>query len=129
MELIAGLIVCASLSAIDGDSIRCNDENMRIMGSGAPHVSGVDTPELRGACPAEKMMAQLAKARLAELLTTDGVQIEFSGERDKTQTQRPLVWVRLQDGKTAGQVLIDEGYALEWRRGRTIDWCGSADAS
>lgn len=65
--LIADFVVCASLVAVDGDTIKCNGENMRLMGTGKPFVSGVDTPEIRGKCQAEKDLAQKAKRRTAEL--------------------------------------------------------------
>jgi len=121
--LIAGIIVCASLTAVDGDTIKCDEVNMRIMGAGRPFVSGVDTPELRGKCDEEKELARKAKRRTAELLKTPGLRIEYSGERDTTRTKRPLVWLRLPQGGTVGEVLIREGLAREWRPGRKIDWC------
>lgn len=45
----ATLISCLSLSAVDGDTIKCNGQNMRIMGPGAPFKSGIDTPETHNA--------------------------------------------------------------------------------
>lgn len=121
------LLHCETLSAIDGDSIRCNGENMRDMGDGAPHVSGYDTPEIGGQpgpqCRAERMLGQLAKVRLDELLGQEGVEVWDSGELDRTRSQRRLVWVRLPDGRSAGQVLINEGYAVEWTPGYRADWC------
>ena len=121
--LIAGFIICASLTAVDGDTIKCDGENMRIMGAGKPFISGVDTPELRGKCDEEKKLAREAKQRTAELLKTPGLRVEFSGERDTTRTKRPLVWLRLPQGVTVGEVLIREGLAREWRPGQKIDWC------
>ncbi|MDB5540329.1 MAG: nuclease [Devosia sp.] len=38
---IGTLITCATLSAVDGDTIKCNGISMRDMGDGAPFVSGV----------------------------------------------------------------------------------------
>jgi endonuclease YncB( thermonuclease family) len=123
--LVAGIIMCASLSAVDGDTIKCNGQNMRIMGSGSPFVSGVDAPETgrRAKCDFERFMAEKAKQRLGQLLRQKGVRIEFSGKRDKTQSKRPLVWVRLPNGLTAGQTLVDEGLARIWRLKSKIDWC------
>ena len=121
--LIAGFIVCVSLTAIDGDTIRCNSENMRIMGAGRPFVAGVDTPELRGKCATEKALAQKAKRRMQDLLKTKGLKIEFSGERDTTRGHRPLVWLRMPEGGTVGEILMREGLAREWLPHRTINWC------
>jgi endonuclease YncB( thermonuclease family) len=117
--------MCASLSAVDGDTIKCDGQNMRIMGSGSPFVSVVDAPEItnKAKCDFERFMAEKAKQRLGQLLRENGVRIEFSGERDKTQSKRPLVWVRLPNGSTAGQTLVDEGLARIWRPKSKIDWC------
>lgn len=123
--LIAGFIACASLVAVDGDTIKCDGVNMRIMGAGKPFVSGVDTPELRGKCQAEKDLARMAKRRTAELLKTPGLSVEFSGERDSTRTKRPLVWLRLPQGGTVGEVLMREGLAKEWLPGKKNNWCSS----
>ena len=117
------LMTCAVLSVVDGDTVSCDGQNLRPMGAGAPYVAGFDTPEPggRAECLAERMLAELASRRMAELLATPGLQIEDSGEVDRFE--RPLVWLRLPDGSTIGEALIAEGYALEWREGRSIDWC------
>src|SRR5690606_12554602 len=116
------LIACITLAAVDGDTIRCNGENMRLLGDGKPFVSGIDTPEMAGKCRAERMLAKLARKRLSKLLE-QGVTVEDSGKRDRTGTHRRLVRVRLPDGRTAGRVLLEEGYAVRWRPGRSADWC------
>ncbi len=58
-----------------------------------------------------------------ELLAIDGVQVFDSGDVDSTQSKRPLVWVKLPDGRTAGSVLMAEGLAREWTPGYKADWC------
>lgn len=30
--MIAGLIICASLTAVDGDTVKCDGQNMRLLG-------------------------------------------------------------------------------------------------
>ncbi|MBB4255736.1 hypothetical protein FHT69_006627 [Rhizobium sp. BK008] len=37
--MIAELIVCAT-TAIDGDTVKCDGQNMRLLGEGVPFVSG-----------------------------------------------------------------------------------------
>jgi hypothetical protein len=44
--MIAAVIVCASLTAVDGDTVRCDGQLMRLLGQGVPFVSGIDTPEI-----------------------------------------------------------------------------------
>ena len=120
----AALIVCASLSAVDGDTIKCNGTNMRDMGDGAPFVSGYDTPETyRPKCQEELELGRAATARMKQLLRTPDVKIYDSGRRDKTQSKRPLVWVVLPSGETAGHVLISEGLARKWTPNYRADWC------
>ncbi|MFN3169313.1 MAG: thermonuclease family protein [Hyphomicrobiales bacterium] len=117
------LILCASLMVIDGDNVRCDGVNLRILGDGAPDIVGVDAPEIdwRADCDYEIQLGQQATERLAQLIQTPGLVIEDSGEID--HFERPLVTLRLPDGQTAGQVLIDEGLAVEWTPEYTANWC------
>ena len=118
----ATVLTCSSLVAVDGDTIRCGTERMRDMGPGSPFRSGYDAPEIRNAkCPKERLLGEQAKARLQELLEMPGIRVEDSGVADRYG--RPLVVVRLRDGKTAGEVLIREGYAVRWQPGYRSNWC------
>ena len=122
------LLVCASLTAVDGDTVKCDRQSLRPMGDGAPFVSGFDTPEVGrwSHCPEENHMGLLAAARMSELLQTPGLVVENSGERDRHG--RLLVVLRLPDGSTVGQRLIDEGYAVIWTQDYTSRWCDEAVA-
>ncbi|WP_092732128.1 thermonuclease family protein [Agrobacterium fabrum] len=119
-------VSCASLIVIDGDTIKCDGQNMRLLGGGVPFKSGVDAPEMgsRAKCEFERGLALKAKGRLKELLLAGVPRIEDSGARDRTQSRRPLVNVYLPDGREVGQVLISEGFAKPWHPKRRIDWCG-----
>lgn len=124
-------MLCAGLMATDGDTVRCCEsaigackgQNLRPMGDGAPNVSGFDTPEIdgRSRCALEAEVGFKAAARFAELLRTPGLVVDDSGEVDSNE--RPLVWLRLPNGATIGEVLIREGYAREWRPRQRNDWC------
>lgn len=118
-------VSCASLIVIDGDTIKCDGQNMRLLGGGVPFKSGVDAPEMgsRAKCEFERDLALKAKARLKELLLGGVPRIEDSGARDRTQSRRPLVNIYLPDGREAGHVLMSEGLAREWRPKHRIDWC------
>ena len=120
------LITCVFLVAVDGDTVRCDGELLRLLGDGEPHVIGVDAPETRGReCLAELMLGRLATDRLQELIGTPGVVIEDSGERDDTRNTRRLVRVRMPDGRTAGAILQEEGLAGVWSsESGSEDWCG-----
>jgi len=121
---VAVLLTCASLFAIDGDSISCDGVNMRDMEDGKPFVSGYDTPEIfRPKCQQELELGRAAKARMQELLETPGVQVRDSGKVDSHK--RPLVWVMLPDGRSAGAVLIEEGLAKVWTPNYQATWCSN----
>jgi len=121
----ATLITCITLMAVDGDTAKCDGENLRGLGDGAPFVSGFDTPEIYGKskCPEEALLGAKAMVRFAELIATPGLVIEDSGERDRMPTKRRLVWMRLPDGSTVGQTLIDEGLARVWTPNTKANWC------
>lgn len=122
-EMLGTLLVCASLAAVDGDTIKCDGQNLRDMGDGAPFVSGYDAPETRNAeCQQELELGRAATARMRQLLETPGLRIYDSGERDKWK--RPLVWLVLPDGRTLGSIMISEGHAVEWSPHADFDWCG-----
>lgn len=74
-------VSCASLIVIDGDTIKCDGQNMRLLGGGVPFKSGVDAPEMgsRAKCEFERDLALKAKARLKELLLAGVPRIEDSG--------------------------------------------------
>ncbi|QHQ34881.1 thermonuclease family protein [Algicella marina] len=115
------LLICASLTAVDGDTVKCDGVNLRPMGDGAPYVSGFDAPEIRGEkCPQEERLGLAAKARMTGYLRA-GVQIEDSGVEDRYG--RPLVVLRLSDGSTVGRRMIEDGLAKTWEPGARIDWC------
>ena len=67
---IAELILCASLTAVDGDTGKCDGKNMRLLGEGVAFVSGIDTPVIgsHAKCVKERKLALIAKGRLEELL-------------------------------------------------------------
>lgn len=117
-------VTCAKLTAVDGDTIKCDGVLMRDMGDGEPFVSGYDTPEIHSRkCEAELALGRKAKVRMAELLKTKGIRIIDSGEVDATRTKRPLVWIVLPDGRSVGSVLINEGFARRWTPEYKADWC------
>ncbi|AIC25728.1 nuclease SNase-like protein [Rhizobium etli bv. mimosae str. IE4771] len=124
--MIAGLVICASLTAVDGDTVRCDGQNMRLLGEGVPFVSGIDTPEIgsHAKCMKERKLALIAKGRLKELLAEKGLRVIFSGAVDKTQTHRPLVNIYRKNGEEIGKKLLREGLARTWSPKQRNDWCG-----
>jgi len=124
IELIGvAYIMCADLRIVDGDTIKCDGQHMRLLGDGEPFVSGVDAPETgsQAKCEQEKMLGQAAKKRLQQLIKTPGLRIENSQSVDRSG--RPLVRLRLPDGRTAETIMIQEGYAVVWTPGYERIWC------
>ena len=58
---------------------------------------------------------------MEELIGTPGLSIENSGEVDNFG--RPLVWLRLSSGETVGEIMAQEGLAIEWKPGVSANWC------
>jgi endonuclease YncB( thermonuclease family) len=80
--MAASVISCLHLSAVDGDTIKCNGQNMRLIGDGVPFKTGIDTPETggRAKCDRERMLGREPKKRLVELLRRPNLQIEDTGQ-------------------------------------------------
>lgn len=118
------LMTCAVLLAVDGDTVKCDGQNLRPMGDGAPFVSGFDAPEIGrfADCPEEHRLGVRALARMSAMLQLPGLVVEESGEIDRFG--RPLVVLRLPDGGTLGRILIAEGLAVEWTPDYRARWCG-----
>ncbi|MDR9811914.1 thermonuclease family protein [Rhizobium hidalgonense] len=123
--MIAGLIICASLTAVDGDTVRCDGQLMRLLGEGVPFVSGIDTPEIgsHAKCMKERKLALIAKGRLKELLAEKGLRVEWSGAVDKTRAHRPLINIYRTNDEEIGKKLLKEGFARAWSPNQRNDWC------
>jgi len=98
---------------VDGDTVK-------LAGFGNIRLVGVDTPELRSTCEAERVLARRARDRATELLTGGVPVIEWSRERDKYG--RPMARIRI-DGRDLGEVLVSEGLARPYDGGAREPWC------
>ena len=82
-------------------------------------ILGLDTPEMRGKCAAERRQARAAKARTTELLSSGRVTIERAGcDRYQRTLARVLV-----DGRDVAETLIGEGLGRPYEGGRRAGWC------
>jgi endonuclease YncB( thermonuclease family) len=100
---------------VDGDTIRCGDERVRIM--------GLDTPEMSARCPREERLARAATARMSDLIA-GGVTLQPHG-RDRYH--RLLAVVRDRQGRDVAQVMIREGHARAYDGGHRQGWCSPSD--
>ncbi len=80
---------------------------------------GVDTPELRGKCEFERMLARDAKLfveqRVADGVTIDGVRPDKYGDR-------VLATVRVK-GQDLAQLLVEAGLARVYHGDKRMSWC------
>lgn len=81
----------------------------------------IDTPEYapHAECPAETVTAAQSTERMRDLMR-GGYVFEYSGRADRNG--RALVTIRLNDGRDAGRVLVEEGLAVDWPHEPGI-WC------
>lgn len=98
--------------AVDGDTLACGEDRVRI--------AGMDAPELRGRCEAEQRLAGAASVRL-QALVAGGVTLRETGQ---DRYGRMLAVVRDRDGADVARILIREGLARPYDgRGRREGWC------
>lgn len=82
-------------------------------------VRGIDSPEIRGKCAAEKKAARLARDRLAEL--AQGV-LRLENITLGKYAGRVIADAITAQGKL-GAILISEGLARPYNGGKRAGWC------
>ena len=86
-------------------------------------IAGVDTPELRGDCPAERELALAARDGLADLLVPS--EVTLHGVRMGTFAGRVVADIRNAQGRDVGLALLAQGLARVYDgRGARPGWCG-----
>lgn len=109
-------------SIYDGDTFRANIKGWPdVIGYRMSiRVNGIDTPELRGKCQAEKDLARLAKQTTVESLRTAKL-IELKNiKRGKFFRLIADVYV---DGKSLAERLIKNKQAIVYNGRTKINWC------
>lgn len=109
-------------SIYDGDTFRADIKDYPpIVGDRMSiRVLGIDTPEMRGKCEKEKLLAREAK-KLTVSLLRDAKVIELRNIK-RGKYFRLLAHVYADD-ESVGQSLIDHGLAVKYNGGTKIDWC------
>jgi endonuclease YncB( thermonuclease family) len=93
------------------------------LAAAAVRLAGIDAPERggRAACAAERARAELARARLAELL--DGTsEIEVCDARWDKYGGR-IVGRVIAGGQDLAAVMMSEGLVVSYSAGRRSGWC------
>jgi endonuclease YncB( thermonuclease family) len=117
---VIGTFLALLISITDGDTFKARVpvwDGVEIVT--AVRLAGIDTPELKGKCVAEKALALKAKARLAELLTgsitiSEVKPDKFAGRVDAIVTA---------NGQEVAGVLVAEGLARQYTGGARGSWC------
>jgi endonuclease YncB( thermonuclease family) len=85
-------------------------------------LNQIDTPELRGKCPAEKKRAQEAKQALIGLTQTHYVVLK--NIQYGKYAGRVLADVETLTGNNLSALLIEKGLAKPYDGGKRSNWCG-----
>ena len=106
----------------DGDSFRADINGWPdIIGKSVPiRVLGVDAPEMRGKCEAEKILARQAKQHTVALLRSGKV-IELKNTQ-RGKYFRILANVII-DGESLADSLVSNGLARRYDGGKRDGWC------
>lgn len=120
-EVLVGPVDFELVEVIDGDTFRARVKIW--LGQTVTvkvRLKGIDTPEMRGKCAAEKKLAQQAKAFAEKWLKenqTQLVRVHYG-----TYAGRVLATVQMKDGDSLSAALLAESLAKPYR-GRKAKWC------
>ena len=121
-----GSVTIAEVASIyDGDTFRANiPDYPPIIGQHMGiRINGVDTPEMRGKCEQEKLLARKAKQYTVTALRNART-IELRNMRRGKYFR--IVADVYADGKSVGEGLVREGLAVFYDGGKKVkDWCES----
>lgn len=109
-QLVAATLACV---AIDGDTIKCGNEMVRLQ--------NIDAAEIHGRCTFETDLAQRAKAFTARRLTEGEIEIVVDRSHPRDRHGRTIAWVKI-GGQDLGEELMAAGLARPWE-GRRRPWC------
>jgi endonuclease YncB( thermonuclease family) len=121
-EELAGPIPAEIVEVIDGDTVKLRAHIW--LGQEvetAVRLAGINAPELRGDCDAERQLAQQARAYLTTLLTGGAVSL-----RDIAYDKyggRVVAQVIDAAGRDLGAALVTAGYARPYDGGKRAAWC------
>ena len=112
--LSAELVSSEFIYMIDGDTAKVGNVNFRLV--------GYDTPETwKPKCEYERALGQAATARARELIELAQV-VDFVILPGKDKYGRGLASIYIR-GVDLGKVLVNEGLARPYDRGRRAGWC------
>ncbi|MCK2169139.1 thermonuclease family protein [Thalassospira xiamenensis] len=116
--------------AYDGDTIYIRMPGLPdTIAEMSVRVAGIDAPEIRGACEAEKAAAKIARNRVRQLLndaSLTNTSVQFCNPEWGRYGGRVVAWVAI--GNTwLHELLIGEGLARPYSGGERAGWCNVPD--
>ena len=123
-------VVARVVRVVDGDTFRATITDWpKVVGENIPvRVAGVDAPEPRGKCQAEKDLAEAARAFLEALIGPGKQVVLLRVRRDNffRLIAEVRVWI---DGGwvNVGDALIRFGHARPYTKGQRVGWCDGGD--
>ena len=118
----AGIEVPARVvSVYDGDTVRVEAAMWPgLIWKGSVRVDGVDTPEIRGKCEAEKAQARAARDFVRARI---GKQVTLVDVKKGKYAGRVVARIRLADGSDLTELLIQQDHGRPYEGGRRRGWC------
>ncbi|MBX3569695.1 MAG: thermonuclease family protein [Rhizobiaceae bacterium] len=121
-ETFEGPVAAKVLDVLDGDTFLAEalvwpGQFIRVN----VRLRGVDAPEMKARCAAEKIRAEEARAALSELL---GPEVLISNIGGAKYYGRVLADVRTRGGVEVAGELVATGLARPYQGGRRQSWCG-----
>lgn len=92
-------------------------------------IDGIDTPESRSECAAEKLAAAAAKRHLEALVAGTAAEVRLRDVRYDKFGGRVRARVELRDGTDVAQAQIRAGHARAYDGGKRRPWCPTAQAA
>lgn len=119
----AGPVSATVVEVIDGDTFLADAEiwpgqTLRVN----IRIRGIDAPEMKSRCTAERDAATRARSALADMLMDGPVSLSNIG--GAKYYGRVLADVRVADGAEVSAVLLDEGLVRRYGGGKRGSWCG-----
>lgn len=122
-RVLPGPVRATVLDATDGDTLRVRariwlgiDLDVRV------RLSGIDAPELRGRCAAEREAALAARDLLARRLV--GASVLLRDIRHDKYGGRVVARVEGPDGRDVSAALLETAGVRAYGRGPRVGWCG-----
>lgn len=127
-ERLAGPLAAAVEEVVDGDTLAVRvriwlGQELVVL----VRLRGIDAPERRGDCPAERALAEEARARLARLVGAGPVTLTAI-EADK-YAGRVVADVAAASGGSPAAALMAAGLARPYDGGRRRPWCAAGGGS